>query len=123
MSEQDRSNDFLADLRTQVQELTVNDNLTPRTTELVKYMPLHRLLEDPIRAAIYNRGWEDRTTDIQEKLRTSSPPSSTTVRTYHGPRSLTMNKTVSETRLLWIIILYNIHQRRSHININIISCI
>lgn len=67
----------------QIQELTTSD--TPRTAD---------------------RDRIDRTVEVQEMLRTSSPPSGTIERMYREPQSHTMNKTVSETRLLWITILY-----------------
>jgi len=83
MSEQNQTKELMADLTDPVQELTTSNTLQTA-----------------------DRDWMDNTLDIQEMLRTSSPPSGTTVRTYRGPRSHTMDKTVSETPLLWITILY-----------------
>ncbi|XP_060847095.1 uncharacterized protein LOC132926712 [Rhopalosiphum padi] len=39
-------------------------------TDCVDRMTTHQLLQDPVHAAIYYRGWDDRTTDIQQMLRT-----------------------------------------------------
>ncbi|XP_060873956.1 proteoglycan 4-like [Metopolophium dirhodum] len=50
----------------------------PRTAAQVARMTTRQLLQDPVRAAIYNRGWADRTTDIQRRLRPHRPPSTST---------------------------------------------
>ena len=60
----------------------VSDNQDgPRTAAQVARMTTRQLLQDPVRAAIYNRGWEDRTLDIQRRLqpqRTVATPHSRT---------------------------------------------
>lgn len=50
----------------------------PRTAAQVARMTTRQLLQDPVRAAIYNRGWADRTADIQRRLRPQRPPSTPT---------------------------------------------
>ncbi|XP_008181610.1 vegetative cell wall protein gp1-like [Acyrthosiphon pisum] len=50
----------------------------PRTATQVARMTTRQLLQDPVRAAIYNRGWADRTADIQRRLRPQRPPSTST---------------------------------------------
>ncbi|KAL5245938.1 hypothetical protein ACI65C_013346 [Semiaphis heraclei] len=40
----------------------------PTTAAQVNRMTTHQLLQDPVRAAIYRRGWDDRTADIQRTL-------------------------------------------------------
>lgn len=40
----------------------------PTTAAQVNQMTTRQLLQDPVRAAIYNRGWGDRTADIQRTL-------------------------------------------------------
>ncbi|KAL4084263.1 hypothetical protein QTP88_028088 [Uroleucon formosanum] len=49
--------------------LVPNDQDQPRTAAQVAMMTTRHLLQDPVRAAIYNRGWADRTTDIERRLR------------------------------------------------------
>lgn len=97
MSGQGLTKELVKDLIAQVEKLTASDSETPRTSDQICRISLHCLLRNPVRAAIYYRAWVDRTEDIQQKLITSSPPSGTTVRTYHEPWSYIVNETVSET--------------------------
>lgn len=53
----------------------------PRTAAQVASMSTQQLLQDPVRAAIYNRGWVDRTVDIQNKLQPKQPVASHPYRT------------------------------------------
>lgn len=57
----------MADLITRL-GLVSGDQDAPRTAAQVARMPIRQLLQDPVRAAIYNRGWADRTADIQRRL-------------------------------------------------------
>ncbi|XP_008182335.1 platelet glycoprotein Ib alpha chain-like [Acyrthosiphon pisum] len=50
----------------------------PRTAAQVARMTTRQLLQDPVRAAIFNRDWVDRTADIQRRLRPQRPPSTST---------------------------------------------
>ncbi|KAF0750180.1 vegetative cell wall protein gp1-like [Aphis craccivora] len=48
-------------------------------------MTTRHLLQDPVRAAIYNRGWVDRTTDIERRLRPQ--PTAMAVNNRNNPQS------------------------------------
>jgi len=52
-----------------------------RTATQVARMTTRQLLQDPLRAAIYKRGWVDRTADIQRRLRPQRPTSTPSSRT------------------------------------------
>jgi len=59
----------------------------PTTAAQVRRMPLRQLLQDPVQAAIYNRGWDDRTTDVERRLRLQQPATPTGSRTrQHRPQ-------------------------------------
>ncbi|XP_025199246.1 uncharacterized protein LOC112597412 [Melanaphis sacchari] len=53
--------------------LVSGDQDQPRTAAQVAQMSTHDLLQDPVRAAIYHRGWDERTADIQRTLQQPSP--------------------------------------------------
>ncbi|XP_022161025.1 proteoglycan 4-like [Myzus persicae] len=53
----------------------------PRTAAQVARMSTRQLLQDPVRAAIYNRGWADRTADIQRRLQPQRPTTAPSSRT------------------------------------------
>ena len=53
----------------------------PTTAAQVRRMPLRQLLQDPVRAAIYNRGWDDRTADVERRLRPQQPATPSSSRT------------------------------------------
>ncbi|CAI6372726.1 unnamed protein product [Macrosiphum euphorbiae] len=61
--------------------LVSSDQDEPRKAAQVARMSTRQLLQDPMRAAIYNRGWADRTADIQRRLRPQRPPSAPSSRT------------------------------------------
>lgn len=67
--------------------LVPNDHDQPHTAAQVARMTTRHLLQDPVRAAIYNRGWTDRTTDIERRLRPqpSALPSSSRNSSQSGP--------------------------------------
>ncbi|XP_008182525.1 proteoglycan 4-like [Acyrthosiphon pisum] len=71
----------------------------PRTAAQVARMTTHQLLQDPVRAAIYNRGWADRTADIQRRLRPQRPQStsSPSSRTPSLTRPLAPTRTTAPT--------------------------
>ncbi len=53
----------------------VNDDGAPQTAAQVSRMSTAQLLQDPVRAAIYRRGWEDRAASIQRTLQQQPQPS------------------------------------------------
>ncbi|KAL4092313.1 hypothetical protein QTP88_026837 [Uroleucon formosanum] len=57
----------VADLLTRL-GLVSGDPDTPQTAVRVNRMSIQHLLQDPVWAAIYNRGWADWTADIQRRL-------------------------------------------------------
>lgn len=62
-----------------IARLGLVDTDQPTTAAQVSRMTTRRLLQDPVRAAIYRRGWDDRTADIQRTLQlqprsTRAPP-------------------------------------------------
>lgn len=65
----------------------------PQTAAQVNRMTLQHLLQDPVRAAIYNRGWADRTVDIQRRLRPELPTAQP-----RGPQRATRQPTPSQPR-------------------------
>lgn len=72
----------VADLISQL-GLVATDQDQPRTAAQVRRMSTYHLLQDPVRAAIYHRGWADRTADIQRKLQPPTTASRPT--TQHSP--------------------------------------
>ncbi|KAF0741735.1 Uncharacterized protein FWK35_00028617 [Aphis craccivora] len=53
----------------------VNDDGAPQTAAQVARMSTAQLLQDPVRVAIYRRGWEDRVASIQRTLQQQPQPS------------------------------------------------
>ena len=61
--------------------LVTSDQDGPRTAAQVSRMSTRQILQDPVRAAIYHRGWADRTADIERRLRPRGTQSTTNSRT------------------------------------------
>ncbi|KAF0765557.1 Uncharacterized protein FWK35_00020505 [Aphis craccivora] len=61
--------DLSADTTSQDLKVT-GDTDGPQTTAQVEHMSTTQLLQDPARAAIYRRGWEDRTLQQQPTVTT-----------------------------------------------------
>ncbi|KAF0692139.1 proteoglycan 4-like, partial [Aphis craccivora] len=74
----------VADLIAQL-GLVPSDQDQPRTAAQVARMTTRHLLQDPVRAAIYIRGWADRTTDIERWLQPQ--PTATAVNNRNNPQS------------------------------------
>ncbi|KAL5245867.1 hypothetical protein ACI65C_013275 [Semiaphis heraclei] len=80
------SDNMSGEKRQQVADLIARLGLVdadqPTTAAQVNRMITHQLLQDPVRAAIYRWGWDDRTADIQRTLQlqprsTRVPPTTT----------------------------------------------
>lgn len=66
--------------------LVPNTQDQPRTAAQVARMTTRHLLQDPVRAAIYNRGWADRTADIERRLRPQPSTTASNGSTSRPPR-------------------------------------